>query len=89
SNTFVTIGGNLDLGVNIVNWLAGDDTLITIQPKPLKDMNVTIPQQGWGHVWALLVFMPIFGISFGLFQVLVPLALLVAGVMLWWKRRKA
>jgi uncharacterized iron-regulated membrane protein len=33
--------------------------------------------------------MPIFGISFGLFQVLVPLALLVAGVMLWWKRRKA
>ena len=89
SNTFVTIGGNLDLGVNIVNWLAGDDTLITIQPKPLKDMNVTIPQQGWGHVWALLVFMPIFGISFGLFQVIVPLTLLVAGVMLWWKRRKA
>ena len=89
SNTHVTSESNLDLGLNMVNWLAGDDNLITIQPKPLKDMNVTIPQQGWGHMWALIVFMPIFGVSFGLFQVLIPLALLVAGVMLWWKRRKA
>ena len=89
SNTHVTSESNLDLGVNMVNWLAGDDNLITIQPKPLKDMNVTIPQQGWGHIWALIVFLPIFGVSFGLFQVLIPLALLVTGVMLWWKRRKA
>ena len=89
SNTHITSESNLDLGVNMVNWLAGDDTLITIQPKPLKDMNVTIPQSGWGHFWALIVFMPIFGVSFGLFQVIIPLALLVTGVMLWWKRRKA
>ena len=89
SNTHVTSESNLDLGINMVNWLSGDDSLITIQPKPLKDMNVTIPQEGWGHIWALLVFMPIFGISFGLFQVLIPLAFLVTGVMLWWKRRKA
>ena len=88
SNTHVTSESNLDLGINMVNWLSGDDSLITIQPKPLKDMNVTIPQEGWGHIWAILVFMPIFGISFGLFQVLIPLALLVTGVMLWWKRRK-
>jgi len=88
SNTHVTSESNLDLGINMVNWLSGDDSLITIQPKPLKDMNVTIPQEGWGHVWAIVVFMPIFGISFGLFQVLIPLALLITGVMLWWKRRK-
>ncbi len=36
SNTFITNGGNLDFGINIVNWLAGDDRLITIQPLPLK-----------------------------------------------------
>jgi ABC-type uncharacterized transport system involved in gliding motility auxiliary subunit len=89
SNTHITSESNLDLGLNMVNWLAGDDSLITIQPKPLKDMNVTIPQSGWGHFWALIVFMPIFGVSFGLFQVIIPLALLVTGVMLWWKRRKA
>jgi ABC-type uncharacterized transport system involved in gliding motility auxiliary subunit len=89
SNTHVTSESNLDIGINMVNWLSGDDSLITIQPKPLKDMNVTIPQEGWGHIWALIVFLPIFGVSFGLFQVLIPLALLVTGVMLWWKRRKA
>jgi hypothetical protein len=89
SNTHVTSESNLDLGVNIVNWLAGDDNLITIQPKPLKDMNMNIPQSGWGHLWVLMIFIPIFGISFGLFQFIIPLALLVAGVMLWLKRRKA
>ncbi|TSA57882.1 MAG: ABC transporter, partial [Methylophilaceae bacterium] len=29
SNTFITNGGNLDFGINIINWLAGDDKLIT------------------------------------------------------------
>ena len=43
SNTFITSGGNLDLGINIINWLAGDDQLITIQPMPLKDINVSSP----------------------------------------------
>ena len=28
SNTFLANGGNLDLGINMVNWLAGDDSLI-------------------------------------------------------------
>src|SRR3990167_8801437 len=40
ANTFIGNGGNLDLGINMVNWLAGDDSLITIQPKPLKDVNI-------------------------------------------------
>ncbi len=43
SNTFITNGGNLDLGINMINWLSGDDKLISIQPMPLKDVNVTIP----------------------------------------------
>jgi ABC-type uncharacterized transport system involved in gliding motility auxiliary subunit len=88
SNTHVTSESNLDLGLNMVNWLAGDDSLITIQPKPLKDMNITIPDKGWGHVWALFIFMPIFGFSFGLFQFIIPVALLVIGIALWLKRRK-
>ncbi|MEQ1488304.1 MAG: GldG family protein, partial [Methylotenera sp.] len=56
SNTFITNGGNLDLGVNIVNWLAGDDKLITIQPMPLKDINVTIPDTDSGRLVAWMVF---------------------------------
>jgi ABC-type uncharacterized transport system involved in gliding motility auxiliary subunit len=81
SNTFITNGGNLDLGVNIVNWLAGDDSLITIQPMPLKDINVSIPDTKMGVVTAWIVFHA--------FQYFIPLGFLIAGVLLWWKRRRA
>jgi len=81
SNTFIGNGGNNDLGINMVNWLAGDDSLITIQPKPLKDVNVNIPTTTWGQFIAMVVF-------FG-FRLVLPLALLIAGVAIWWKRRKA
>ena len=81
SNTFVANGGNLDLGVNIVNWLAGDDNLITIQPRPLKDANVIIPSDAWGRFTAMAVF-------FG-FRLVLPIVLLVAGIVIWWRRRKA
>ena len=81
SNTFITNGGNLDFGVNIVNWLVGDDSLITIQPMPLKDINVTIPSDDKSRIVAWTVFHG--------FQYFVPLGFFVAGFWLWWKRRKA
>ncbi|MES2636461.1 MAG: GldG family protein [Pseudomonadota bacterium] len=81
SNTFITNGGNLDFGLNIVNWLAGDDKLITIQPMPLKDINVTIPNDDQGRMVAWTVFHS--------FQYFIPFAFFVAGFWLWWKRRKA
>ena len=80
ANTFIGNGGNLDLGVNIINWLSGDDTLITIQPKLLKDVNVVIPSDTKNYILAVLVF-------FG-FRLFLPIALLVAGVVIWLKRRK-
>lgn len=81
SNTFITNGGNLDLGVNIVNWLAGDDSLITIQPMPLKDINVTIPDTNTARIIAWTVFHG--------FQYFIPLAFMVAGFFFWWLRRRA
>jgi hypothetical protein len=81
SNTFITNGGNLDFGVNIINWLTGDDSLITIQPMPLKDINVTIPSDDKSRFVAWWVFHG--------FQYFIPLAFFVAGFWLWWKRRKA
>lgn len=81
SNTFITNGGNLDLGLNIVNWLAGDDKLITIQPMPLKDINVTIPDTDAGRIVAWTVFHA--------FQYFIPLGMMIAGFFFWWKRRKA
>lgn len=81
SNTFITNGGNLDLGVNMVNWLAGDDSLITIQPMPLKDINMTIPDTHIGRLIAWAVFHG--------FQYFIPLGFMIAGFYFWWKRRKA
>lgn len=81
SNTFITNGGNLDFGVNIINWLAGDDSLITIQPMPLKDINVSIPDTKMGVITAWTVFHS--------FQYFIPFGFLIAGIMLWWKRRRA
>lgn len=81
SNTFITNGGNLDLGINMVNWLAGDDRLITIQPMPLKDINVRIPDTKTGVAVAWTVFHS--------FQFFIPLGVMITGFLLWWKRRKA
>ena len=81
SNTFITNGGNLDFGINIINWLAGDDRLITIQPMPLKDVNMSIPSTDQGRLVAWTVFHA--------FQYFIPIGLFVAGFLLWWKRRKA
>ena len=80
SNTFITNGGNLDFGVNIANWLAGDDELITIQPMPLKDANVTIPNTDSARAIAWTVFHS--------FQFFIPIGFFAAGIWFWWKRKK-
>jgi len=95
SNTFITNGGNLDFGLNIVNWLAGDDDLITIEASRLKDMNVVVPEMGksLGGLWTLAVFNPIkiykYYVQFGLFNFIIPFGFMFSGFYLWRKRRKA
>lgn len=81
SNYFITSGGNLDLGINMVNWLVGDDQLITIQPMPLKDVNVTIPGNDKGRLIAWTIF--------HLFQYFIPVGLFILGFWVWFRRRKA
>lgn len=81
SNTFITNGGNLDLGVNVINWLTGDDSLITIQPMVQKDINMTIPSTGMGALVALVI-------GYG-FQIVLPVLFLILGFVIWFKRRKA
>ena len=75
SNTYLGNGGNLDLGVNLVNWLVGDDDLITIQPRPSADSHLEIGQ------FALYL------IAFAFLFVL-PFAFVITGSVIWWRRRK-
>ncbi|OGA26117.1 MAG: ABC transporter [Betaproteobacteria bacterium RIFCSPLOWO2_02_FULL_67_26] len=75
SNTFLGNGGNRDLGVNIVNWLATDDKLIALQPRTSADSNIDIDQ------------VSLYLIAF-LFLFVVPLAFVITGAVIWWRRRR-
>jgi len=76
SNQFVGLLGNLDLGINVMNWLAGDDSLITIEPKTRIDMSLELSRT------AMVL------ISFG-FLIFLPLGFLISGGVIWWKRRRS
>ena len=75
SNTFIGNGGNRDLGINFVNWLSGDDNLITLQPRSAADGSINIDQS----VLYLIAFT---------FLLVVPLAFMITGVVIWWRRRR-
>jgi ABC-type uncharacterized transport system involved in gliding motility auxiliary subunit len=76
SNTYLGNGGNLQLGMAIVNWLAAEDNLVAIDPRPAPDARIDIGQ------------MTLYSIAFG-FLLVLPLAFVLMGVFIWWRRRKA
>lgn len=76
SNTFLGNGGNLELGMNAVNWLAGADSLIGIQPRPATDSSLDIDQ-----ITLYLIALT--------FLLVLPLAFVIIGATIWWRRRRA
>ena len=76
SNSFAGNGGNVDLGMNMVNWLAGEEHLITLQPRAAKDSNLMLGKMQLNII--------AFGFLLGL-----PLMLAGVGGYIWWKRRRA
>jgi ABC-type uncharacterized transport system involved in gliding motility auxiliary subunit len=74
ANSFISFNGNGDLAVNAMNWLASDEDLISIRPKPPEDRKVNMTQAQFN--WVLLSS-----------QFLFPGALLLAGLSVWWRRR--
>ena len=74
SNGFLTFNGNRDLYMNMINWLSSDEDLISIRPKDPEDRRLNMnPRQA-----NLLFYESV---------VLIPLAIIIAGVGVWWKRR--
>ena len=74
SNSYVGNGGNLNLGLNLVNWLAADDSFVNIPPRTAPDTELTLSRDD-----SLLI-------GFGFLFVL-PAAFAAAGAGVWLRRR--
>jgi ABC-type uncharacterized transport system involved in gliding motility auxiliary subunit len=73
TNSFFRFPGNRDLFLNAFNWLSSDEELISIRPKDPEDRRLEVrPGQGW--IFPFASFFP-------------PLLVIVAGVMVWLRRR--
>lgn len=75
ANAYVGYGGNLNMGLNLVNWLSHNDRFIDIAPARAPDRTLVLPaayQQiiAWGFLVGL------------------PLTLLIAGGWIWLRRRR-
>jgi len=75
ANSYIGVGANLALGLNIFNWLAGDDNLIAVEPRNAPDTQLQLDDT------------EILLIGLGYFIVL-PAGLILAGVVIWLRRRK-
>jgi ABC-type uncharacterized transport system involved in gliding motility auxiliary subunit len=74
ANRFLAFNGNGDLALNAVNWLSSDEDLISIRPKPPEDRRITMTR-------AQLILVRTVS------QFVLPLIVVIAGTMVWWKRR--
>ena len=74
SNAYLGNAGNVDLGLNLFNWLNHDDEFIAITARTAGDVNLEL-----GRLSQTLIA---FGFLFG-----VPLLLLGSGITIWWRRR--
>jgi len=74
ANYAVRIQGNEDLFVNTINWLAQQENLISIRPKPASDSRLTITarQANTLLIASLLV---------------IPALVFGTGVWTWWRKR--
>lgn len=75
ANAYLGRGKNLDFGLNLVNWLAGDETFIMIQPRTTLDSSLALEERTLTLIaWVVLVAM--------------PLMFAASGGIIWWKRRR-
>jgi len=74
SNTYLGNQGNLDLGMNMVNWLASDERLIAIPARMAPDAHLNLSRTA-----SAVMVAGVFGL---------PALLLAVGVGVWLRRRR-
>jgi ABC-type uncharacterized transport system involved in gliding motility auxiliary subunit len=74
ANRFIDFNGNSDLALNAVNWLSSDEDLISIRPKAQENQHLTMTRAQLDLVRSMSQFV-------------LPFVVVIAGVLVWWKRR--
>ncbi len=74
TNGFLQFNGNSDLAGNAINWLCSDEDLISIRPKAREVQHLTMTA-------AQMTLVRIVS------QFVLPLIVIVAGIVIWWRRR--
>jgi gliding motility-associatede transport system auxiliary component len=67
-------GANLELALASFQWLAGEDSLIALPPKPGRALPIVLTEQDQSN----LIFIT---------AVLMPGLIVIAGIAVWWRRR--
>ena len=75
SNAYFNLFGNGDLFLNSVNWLAKEQDLISIRPKPREFSSVNLTRNTGNFIFFVVV-------------ILFPCFILIFGGVIWIKRRK-
>lgn len=76
ADTYLANGGNLELGARIMNWLASDDQMIAIPARTAPDATLDLSETAGTVMWLG-------------FMLVLPLALVLAGLFVWLQRRNA
>jgi ABC-type uncharacterized transport system involved in gliding motility auxiliary subunit len=74
-NAYFPAQGNGNLFLNIVSWLAQDEDLISIRPKPAEDRRILLSQSQLATVRLISMFV-------------LPAIALIAGIIVVWNRRR-
>lgn len=74
TNGYLGFQGNRDFALNAMNWLSSDEDLISIRPKEPEDRRIMMTEAQKRRMIITSQF-------------LFPLAVLVVGISVWWRRR--
>jgi ABC-type uncharacterized transport system involved in gliding motility auxiliary subunit len=75
SNAFLGEGGNLELGLNVMHWLTQSDKFINIPARTAPDRSLNFSESTLGII------------AVG-FLILLPIALIGTGALVWFQRRR-
>ena len=73
-NAILSFNGNRDLFLNMMNWLSSDEDLIAVRPKDPEARPVELTPTQLRMIFYLAL-------------VVVPLAVVISGFGVWWRRR--